>query len=323
MRLLTPLLVLLLIGSLIVNAITVTKLKNKRPIFSVNGQGITKKDLDDFLENKEGPSVKAEMVRRMLVDQEAKKQNVTPTDAEINEAFETQKEDDWQFAFNVNRSPWTTDETKKDLKMRLSATRLTLKDIPVQDTEIKELYEKQPAAFDTPDKARGNLAVIADPTTTQQTMQEVITLLGKTPAVAPAAIMSQFPQKVFFIGNEYKFTFKRPFQFKGDYQNKKLIDFIYSIKPGQVRAFPATPDIVKIGGRAIVFKMLEIIPGKKADLNDPKVKENIHNSLASKRAKPFEEILSGVWAKSDFQSDNPEDKKQIEAMLFPSHQKAQ
>ena len=323
MRLLTPLLVLLLIGSLIVNAITVTKLKNKRPIFTVNGQGITKKDLDDFLENKEGPSVKAEMVRRMLVDQEAKKQNVTPTDADVNEAFETQKEDNWQFAFNVNRSPWTTDETKKDIKMRLSATRLTLKDVPVADSEIKELYDKQAAAFDTPDKARGQLAVIADPTNTQQTMQEVVTLLSKNPPVAPAAIMTQFPQKVFFLGNEYKFTFKRPFQYKGAYPNKPLIDFIYAIKPGQVKAFPATPDIKQIGGKAIVYKMLEIVPGKKADLNDLKTKENIHNVLAAKRAKPFEEILSGIWARTTFDSDNPEDKKQIEAMLFPSHQKAQ
>ena len=207
MRLLTPLLVLLLIGSLIVNGITVMKLKNKRPIFSVNGQGVTKKDMDDYLEQKEGQGVKAEMVRRILVDQEAKKQNVTPTDAEVNATFEDQKEDNWQFAFNVNRSPWTADETKKDIKMRLAATRLTLKDVPVQDSEMQETYKKQAPLFDTPDKARGSLAVIADPAQTQQTTREVIALLSKNPPVAPAAIMTQFPQKVFFIGNEYKYTF--------------------------------------------------------------------------------------------------------------------
>ena len=323
MRIVTPLLVILVIFSLAVNGVMYMKLRGRRPIFSVNGQGVTKKDLDDFLENKEGPSVKAEMVRRMLVDQEAKKQNVTPTEAEINEAFETQKEDNWQFAFNVNRSPWTTDETKKDLKMKLAATRLTLKDVPVADSEIKEAYDKQPAVFDTFDKAKGQLAVIADAVNTQQTTQEVITLLSKNPPVAPAAIMTQYPQKVFFIGNEYKFTFKRPFQFTGNYQNKRLIDYIYAIKPGEVKQVPLTPDIAQIGGKAIVYKMLEVIPGHKADLNDPKTKEALHNALAAKRAKPFEEILSGIWARTDFQSDNPEDKKQIEAMLFPSHQKPQ
>ena len=317
MRILTPLLVLLLIGSLIVNGITVMKLKNKRPIFSVNGQGVTKKDMDDYLEQKEGMGVKAEMVRRMLIDQEAKKQGVTPTDAEVNEAFDTQKEDNWQFAFNVNRSPWTTDETKKDIKMRLAATRLTLKDVPVQDSEMKELYGKQAPLFDTPDKARGSLAVVTDPTKTQ----EVITLLSKNPPVAPAAIMTQFPQQVIFIGNEYKFTFKRFFQFKGNYQNKPLVDLIFAMKPGEVKQIPLTRDIAQIGGKALVFKMLEIIPGKKADLNDPKIKENLRSLIAAKRAKPFEEILSGVWAKTDFQSDSADDKKNIESMLFPNRPK--
>ena len=319
MRLLTPLLVLLLIGSLIVNGITVMKLKNKRPIFSVNGQGVTKKDMDDYLEQKEGQTVKAEMVKRMLVDQEAKKQNVLPTDAEVNEAFDNQKEDNWQYAFSVNRNPWLADENKKDIKMKLAATRLVLKDIPVQDSEMKEVYEKQAPLFDTPDKARGSLAIITDPTKAQ----EVLTLLSKNPPVAPAAIMTQFPNQVFFIGNELKFTFKRPFQYKGAYQNKPLIDIIFAMKPGEVKQLQLTQDIYKIGGRAMVFKMLEIIPGKKADLNDPKVKEGLRSVVASKRAKPFEEILSGIWAKTDFQSDSPDDKKNIESLIFPNRPKTQ
>ena len=95
------------------------------------------------------------------------------------------------------------------------------------------------------------------------------------------------------------------------------------MKPGEVKQLPLTRDIAQIGGKALVFKMLEIIPGKKADLNDPKVRENLRNIIAQKRAKPFEEILSGIWGKSDFQSDNPDDKKQIEMMLFPTHQKPQ
>ncbi len=332
MRLLTPLLVLLLIGSLIVNGITVMKLKNKRPIFSVNGQGVTKKDLDDFLENKEGPAVKAEMVRRMIVDQEAKKQNVSPTEADVNDTFETQKEDNWQFAFNVNRSPWTSDETKKDIKMRIEATNLTLNGIKVEDSEIQEAYTKQAPLFDTPDKAIGSLAVISEPglkdpaqdlERIKATTQQVITNLGKTPPVSPAAIMSQFQNQVFFIGNDYKYTFKRYFQFKGNYPNKQLVDLIYAMKPGEVKQLPLTKDIYQVGGRALVFKLLEVVPGKKANLSDPKTKENIRKAVASKRAKPFEEVLAKIWGATDFQSDNPDDKKQIEAMLLPSQKKAQ
>ena len=321
MRLLTPLLVLLLISSLVFNGIMAMKIKGKRAIFSVNGQGVSRKDMDDYLENKEGPTVKATMVRRMLIEQEAKKKNMLPTDAEVEQAFNDRKEAEWQYAFNVNRNPWLATEAKNDLRTNIAATRLTLNEIPVQDSEIQEAYKAAAPAFDTPDKAYGNLAIITDPNGTDQTTQQVITNLSKDPPVSPAAIESQYPGKVRFIGNEYTYMFQRPFEYKGNYASKPVNDIIFKLKEKEVKRLPLTRDIAQIGGRAVVFKALRFVSGKKADLNDPKTKERLKQYVAAKRAKPFEEIMNGIWTKADFQSDNPEDKNYIASLLFPNRPK--
>ena len=157
-----------------------------------------------------------------------------------------------------------------------------------------------------------NLVVLAD----LSKKAEVMEVLKKTPAVAPSAIMSQYP-KVFFIGNEYKYTFQRPFQYTGPYNLKQLNDYVFAIKPGEVKEFPLTQDIKQLGGQAMIIKVLDVVPGHKADLNDPKTKEKIRQQVAVRSAKPWEETLRGLFSKMDFQSEKPEDKKNVENILFP------
>ena len=144
-----------------------------------------------------------------------------PTDADVNEAVrERRKEENWQFAFNVNRSPWTTDETKK---RHQNAARRHPPDAQRRagDRILKSrtLYERQKPVFDAPDKARGLLAVITDVNNTEQTTKKVIGSLSKNPRAARRhydAVSGSFLSRV------NTFTFKRPFRSK-DYQNKKSL----------------------------------------------------------------------------------------------------
>src|SRR5262245_40506221 len=116
MRFAKVIIVVILLFSLGLNFILYTKYRNRRAIISINGQGITKKDLDDYLENKAGPQVKRLMVERALVQQEAEKQKVWPTDQEVDEAFNEKKETDPTFAQQMSGNPWAVAETKNDIR---------------------------------------------------------------------------------------------------------------------------------------------------------------------------------------------------------------
>ena len=64
MRYLMPTLIILLLASLIANGVMYAKYRSHRPIMTVNGVGISKFDMDSYLEQTQGPQYKALMAQR-------------------------------------------------------------------------------------------------------------------------------------------------------------------------------------------------------------------------------------------------------------------
>ncbi len=317
MRFAKVLLILLVVFSIGLNVILYAKVKNRHPLFTINGDGLTKKDMDDYLEQQAGPKVKAVMAQRILVDQEAKKQGVTPSEKDIDEEFEKQKELNWQFAQSINSNPWLAGEARKQIGMELAVRKIRTKGVAVSDDEIKEEYNSNAALYDTPNKARTELAIILD----ASHVDDVRQLLEKP--VSPAVIMQQFPARltaegqsgVYFIGNDNKVTFTQPFG------NASANAGIFGLKPNAVKVLPPQ-EFARQGAKALVVRMLEIVPGKKADLNDPKIKEKITTAIALRRSKPWQEYLSTLWANTKFESEDPADKRLVENLLFPERARA-
>lgn len=308
MRFVTPILIIILVASLIANGVMYAKWRSHRPIFTVNSTSVSKYDMDSYLAQNFAPEYKTLMARRILIHDEAVKHKLSPSQVEINEAFEEQKEHDWRFANRMRTNPWIADETKNAIRQSIEQSRLLVKDIQVTPQEIEEEYKTYTLRHDTPSKAKVELGIVLNETR----LDQVVELLKK--GVKPGAIMENMRREVVFIGNEDVFTFFQPFNTKENSQ-------IFSMKPGEVKKLPVTPDLAMQGGKAIVVKMIEIIPGKKADLNDPKTQEKLRLAIAGRSAKPLNELLSKLWSEAKIESEDPKDKQTIENLLFPDRMK--
>ena len=126
MRFLTPIIVVLLLGSVIGNMVMYAKYTSRRPVMTINGDRITKKDMYDYLEQNFSPEYKALQTKRFLVSKEAKKKKLSATDAEVQERYNDQKELNWQFVQRIRNRPWVADETKNEFRFEIEAGRLLI-----------------------------------------------------------------------------------------------------------------------------------------------------------------------------------------------------
>ena len=75
-------------------------------------------------------------------------------------------------------------------------------------------------------------------------------------------------------------------------------------------------DIAQQGAKKLVVKLLDIVPGKKADLNDPKILFRIKVTVALRRTSS-NELIGSLWDKAKIESKDPTEKLQIERLLLP------
>jgi hypothetical protein len=309
MRLIKVLAVVVAVVSLFGNFVMYMQSSGRRAIMSVNGEGVSKRDLDNYLELRVGPQVKAELVQQMLIDQEAKKLNVMPSDKELQDLFTDARDGNWQIAREIQQKPWLADDVKKKIRLQVEQNRLLTHDVPVTDEMRKDEYDRAPARYDTPTKAHTQCALILDPSITR----DVVELLQRP--VNPQVIMSQEKEKVVFIGYDNRLTVMQPL---GD---TKANSAVMSMEPGQVKALPPG-EFARLGAKAVVVRMIDKTPGKKADLNDPKTKEALTLAVASQRSKPWQEYLASLWANTKFECEDANDRRIVEFSLFPERARA-
>lgn len=312
MRLLRPLIVIVLILSLVFNVVLWMRYRNKKIIFTLNGESVTHADMDDYLEKQFGPTYKAMMAQRLLLDQEARKLGIAPSDTEVNDEFNLKKELDWQFASRISTSPWLADESRAEIRQQLEQQKLLAQDISVTEEEVRNEYNEHPALYDTPAKAHTQVAAILN----EIHLEDIRKLMDRNDIpVNPKQIMSMYPKEVIFIGDDDKFTFVQAY-------NTAMNKDVFTMAPHEVKVM-LPGDLGQQGARRLVVKMLDISPGKKADLNDPKTLNRIKMNVALRRTRPASEMLANLWAKSKFEGAEQGDKAQIEHMFFPEQARTQ
>ena len=273
--------------------------------FSINGQRITKKDMDDYLERQYGAAYKATMAQRALLDQEARKQNAMPDAAEVDAEFRLKKELDWQFASRIAANPSAADEAREEIRIQLEQQRLLAKNVAVTAEEVQQEYAEHAALYDVPRKAHARVAALLDETHAEEIRQ---LMAQNDPAIAPQAIVQKFPREVVFLGDGDIFTFVQAF-------GTSMNSAIFNMKPQAVQIMEAG-DIAQQGAKKLVVKLLDIVPGKKADLNDPKTLFRIKVTVALRRTSA-NELIGSLWDKAKFESKDPTEKVQIERLLLP------
>lgn len=140
-------------------------------VATVNGQAITKEQFDNELESSPAAlGTLQQMVREDLIDQYAKNNNITISDAEI-----AKRED--EIKANYPAGTWesflqsrglTEQKVHDALRQQLIVDHAVGKDIKVTDAQIKQYFDKNHAAFDKPEQVRARHILVADLKTAQK-----------------------------------------------------------------------------------------------------------------------------------------------------------
>jgi len=304
-------LIVALIVSLFANLFMYQRYRNRRVYMTVNKHSVTQQDIYDYLVQDKGPVVKLVLTERYMLDDEAKKHNLVPTAAEVQDRLNEERERNWQFARQMTTNPWMDEEYKNRFRQEIETARLLTNDIPVSEDQINEEYATRPQLYDTPAKAYCNLALLKS----TSNLDNVKLLLEK--GISPITIAGNYPNEVIFLGDNVLGTQSNIFIFfqpLGSQQNQA----IFSLKPDEVKEMP--PDeFAREGIAKLLVRMVKLEPGKKANLKDPKTHEKLRQAVAIKRSLPLQQYLMKLWGNTEFTSEDPNDKKYIERMLAPDH----
>lgn len=133
-------------------------------VATVNGVNITKSQLYDDMVKTGGEQTLSGMIEKELVNQEAKKANVTITQADLDEELKNYTES-FGGEENLNQALASYGMTKDDLfesiEMNLKLTKLLEPQITVTDEQIKQTFDENKEAFNTPEQVRTSVIVVA------------------------------------------------------------------------------------------------------------------------------------------------------------------
>ncbi|MBY9082254.1 peptidylprolyl isomerase [Paenibacillus sp. HN-1] len=134
------------------------------PVATVNGKDITKEELYDKLIKAGGESTLQSMITQELVDQEADKNKVTVTDADIQAEIKDLQE---QFGGEsglesaLSQSGMTMDDLKEQMPLQVKIRKLLEPKVTITDDDIKKYYDENKASLGSEEEVRASHILVA------------------------------------------------------------------------------------------------------------------------------------------------------------------
>jgi len=131
---------------------------NKEVVATVNGEKITRHDLNEYMTSKAGKQVLSNMINEKLIDQEAKKAGVTVTDAdveaEVTKMLNGSSQD--QLDFNLAQAGMTMSDLRSQLMTELKIRGILEPTITITDDDIKKAYDENKDYYKTPEQVKAS-----------------------------------------------------------------------------------------------------------------------------------------------------------------------
>ncbi len=145
--------------SLIGNVVQHLHYSTSRPLVTVGGDVITKKDYLDHLENQAGQQVLSKMVFDRLVAQAAARDGVTPTAQDVDAQIKDIERRSPQVLVPYAQDPAKMAEFRQDLQTALALENLRIKDVALTPAGVAAFYAKNRARFALPQQIRATTVV--------------------------------------------------------------------------------------------------------------------------------------------------------------------
>lgn len=145
-------------------------------VATVNGQGISRADLDRKLESSSAAKqALTQMVQQTLIDQYARDKKVDVTPAEIAKRRDEikAKYPPGQFDTLIKQQGYTEQDVQNIIKGSLVLEKAVAPQVHVSDADIKAYFDKNHAVFDKPEQVRARHILVADQNTANMVMAKL------------------------------------------------------------------------------------------------------------------------------------------------------
>jgi hypothetical protein len=319
-RFLKVLVIIVLVGSVLLNILLYRKNERLRPQIVINNKTITKKDYHDWLEQHNGTEMMAAMVKYNLFMQAAEKAGIKPDPEEVQQEIKDWKEMNPEPAARLESMPWRKDDLQQQVEMQLAAVALTTKDVKVTDDELRDYFNSLPGKWDIPTKLHVKAMKAADLVTADTAKQNIEQIIGPTKGSAKPGdkvsapdlktLVQQFAPKLGLLYVDGTWILRKPFDRPS---NDTFIDTLAGMHPGDVHVFP----IPNGNGNALVVVLESIEPGRKSALEEPAIKKKVEREFKTTRSQPVQELLRTLWDAATIKTDPEGAKVDIEHIILP------
>ncbi len=163
----------IVLGLLLIFATAFTKTETAA---SVNGEKITKEELDTKLTEMYGPDILDSLITNKVIEMEATKAKVKVTGNEIDEEL-TKLEESYggeeAFAAALEQNQVSMDRIREDIEIYLLAEKMIGSSIDVTEEEIKSYFEENKDSFDEKEQVKASHILVEDEATANKIKEEL------------------------------------------------------------------------------------------------------------------------------------------------------
>lgn len=161
------------LGILLIFATAFTKTETAA---SVNGEKITKEELDTKLTEMYGADILDSLITNKVIEMEAAKQKVKVTGNEIDEELTKLQESyggEEEFAAALEQNKVSMDKIRGDIEIYLLAEKMIQPSIDVTDEEMKTYFQENKDSFDQKEQVKASHILVKDEATAKKVKEEL------------------------------------------------------------------------------------------------------------------------------------------------------
>ncbi|MGE5542242.1 MAG: peptidylprolyl isomerase, partial [Bacillota bacterium] len=252
-------------------------------VATVNGERITPQEFYSALQNDSGRQTLERLMLERLIKQEAGKQGVSVSDAELQKGIDEIKAQfgsEAEFTAALDDSGMSLDDLKDSVRLNELVRKLSLKGVTISEEEIQKYFEENKDTLGQSARVRARHILVGTKDEADEVLKRV--RAGEDFATLASALSTDTATKI--NGGDLGFI--------GAGETEEAFEkAAFALKPGEVS------EVVETSYGFHVIKVEAREEAKPATLEDSR--EKIVEALENEKAKPVDEVISELRAASD------------------------
>ncbi|MGE5542091.1 MAG: peptidylprolyl isomerase [Bacillota bacterium] len=252
-------------------------------VATVNGERITPSEFYSALQNDSGKQTLERLMLERLIKQEARKQSISVSDAEIQKGIDEIKSQfatEAEFDAALEDSGMSLGDLRDSVRLNELVRKLSLKGVTITEEDIQKYFEENKDSLGQPARVRARHILVGTKDEADEVLKRV--RAGEDFATLASALSTDTGTKI--NGGDLGFI-------KAGETEEAFEKAAFALKPGEVS------DVVETSYGFHVIKVEAREEAKPATLEDSR--EKIVEALENERAKPVDEVISEIRAASD------------------------